>query len=236
MTTEVKVKSRKVAAVESSSNTSSINDDMAFQMNKNVTELVKKISGFETTFQSCKEFAEGYLKNFDDQVNFKKRKVDEITENFKLHQHQKEIELRNHIDEKGYQYTLEILASRQPKEIAIQERAHLELVAELIKVKADMAEQVKTEITKHKELLEREYKYKEETSKLKQASESAAQKAELGARDSHIKVLQESLANAKDEINKQRDLTMQISNSFSNANKTTVVSNDQFSSSNANRR
>ena len=60
--------------------------------------------GFELTFQQCKEFAGTYLDDFENKINFKKRKVAEMEEDSKLQQKQKEIELRNHINGQGYQF------------------------------------------------------------------------------------------------------------------------------------
>lgn len=216
---------------KSTSETSSTNDDQAYQIIKHVQELMKKIVGFETKFQQCKEFVGTYLGDFEDKINYKKRKVAEMDEDYKLQQKQKEIELRNHINEQGYQFAVEILASRTPKEIPVQETMLNSLREQIKQLQGDMKKQISDEVAKHKELLEKEYKHREETSRLQQESQSASMKAQADALNHHIDVLKESLASAKEEINKQRELTKEISTSFSNASKTTLVSNDGFSSS-----
>jgi hypothetical protein len=212
-------RSRKASSAE-------LNDEetQSLKLNKSITEMSKNMLTLEKTCKDARDFVETYLTDFDEKVKFKKRKVEELEQDFQLQCKNKELELINSIKESGYNKAVEILATRNPKEVPMQEVVVVGLKDRIAQLEKEMKSTINEEVNKHKLQLDRDYKYNLETSGLKQAAESAKNQAQLEQRDQHIKVLQDSIQSLKNEVNEQRKLTQSISESFSNAQKTTVVS------------
>ena len=204
-----------------------VSDDEAqsLKLNKLIGDYNKNVLILEKVQKDGKEFAETCLNDFEEKVKLKKRKIEDMEEDFKLQHKNKLLELSNSIKEAGYDKAVEILASRNPKEISVPETVYAALTAKITQLEREMKQSIAQEVGAHKSNLDREFKYNEETGKLRQATESAKIQAQLEQRDKHIVVLQDSLQTLKQEVNEQRKLTQSISESFSNAQKPTMVTN-----------
>lgn len=205
-----------------------VNEDEAqsLKLSKSIAEFNKNVGLIEKSLKDAREVADNYLNDFDEKVKIKKRKVDDMEEDFKLQHKNKELELSNSIKESGYNKAVEILASRNPKEIAVTEAAWTSVNAKVIQLEREMKQAISDEVAKYKSNLDRDFRYNEETSKLKQCAETSKIQALVAQKDDHIKVLTDQIMSLKHEVDMQRKLTQSISESFSNAQKTTVVSSN----------
>ena len=218
-------------APKKTSDTNTTEEESALKLNKSIQDVTKKIGGLQESFVDMKEFSQNVLTDFDHKIEFKKRKIEQMEDDFRLECKSKEIQLSNVIREQGYKAAVEILQARNPKEVPVAESDLLALRNRVAQLEKEMKDGIAGEVAKHKQALEKDFRYNEETSKLRASAEMSKITAELSQKLSHIAVLEEQIVACKHEIDAQRNLTLNISNAFSNAQKPQIFGDGQGNSS-----
>jgi hypothetical protein len=198
-------------------------EEASLRLSKALADFNKNAANLDKVAKEAKEIAEQYLNEYEEKITYKKRKIAEMDDEFRQQTKSKELQMLNNIREGGYAHALELLASRNPREIAVSEVQYQTLTAEIATLKQDMRQAVKEEVEKHKVQLEMHFQHLEETSRLKASTDAAKLQATVEQREAHIKVLEDQIRSLKAEVDAQRRLTQSISESFANAQKPTLL-------------
>lgn len=191
--------------------------DPTLELARAVAEISKKGSHFKDAVDNCNTLIAERLADYELTIESKKRKLQELEVECEQEVKNQKINLDQSIREHGYKAALDVLACRNPREIAVIESEHALLKKRVGELEQDMESRLAVQVQKAVADIEKNFQHQTETNKLKHLNEIAALKAALESDRKHITVLENSLKDAKQELDAGRVLCRDIANAMGSA-------------------
>ncbi len=151
------------------------------------------------------------LENIEMSIKSKKRKLDEVSTEFEQRYRSAEIDLDQQVRSDSYGAACKTLDARG--ETPIAKEALDTLRADLKNAKAFHVEDMKQTLHAEKQRNAKALVFMERTLKLEMAVQMAGLKANHQRLQDHVGVLESQLANARTDLDKQRELTQSVAES-----------------------
>lgn len=175
-----------------------------------ITTVKKQMEGFKKSVDQWNTVNDDIFTNLELKLEQKQRELAELDTEFTNTKRQRKIETEQELRELGYAAVAKLLADR--KEIAVSEERWQDLNKQFNELRTNHEAKVAAAVAEERAIGEKNIKSLERSLKLEHTATMAQAQARMEQQAQQIKVLEQSIASLKADIEAQRQLTKDIAN------------------------
>jgi hypothetical protein len=186
-------------------------DPDGYALTNSIVKISKQMETFPKVVAECKELIEGQLQDIELRTNMKRKAMDALDEEFEQRKKSRRIDLEQDLRAYGYAEALKVIKEHKQTPVPDDELAKLK--AELDLLRQDNQQKMDQLLAQERSRYEKDMKTFQITSDLRHETEVAKMEASVKQLQDHIKVLENTIASQKQDIDKQRELTRSVAES-----------------------